>query len=170
MNQDERHIAPSDTVVLAVSGGIDSMTLLTLFLRFHPREKMIIAHFDHSLRGEESDGDAQFVYAFCQKNGLMCITEKQDIRERAQERKQSIESSARDARYAFFSRICVTHKAEKLITAHHLDDRIETMLFNLIRGTKLSGVHALREEHTYTPSTEKSLPLSIIRPFIHLSK
>jgi tRNA(Ile)-lysidine synthase len=136
-------IQPDDTLILAVSGGVDSMVLLDLVLGVHDREKIIIAHFDHSLRGAESDWDREFIANFCKKENLKFEGEKMDILKLASDEKMSIESVARKYRYEFLFRVAEKYHARYILTAHHADDRIETAMFNLIRGTKLGGIHAL---------------------------
>lgn len=138
-----KYIKKEDYLVLAVSGGGDSMVLLDLVLRHHPKNKIIIAHFDHSLRGKESDEDREFVVNFCEENELTYELRKLDIANLAKDHKMSIENAARKYRYEFFDEIAKKHQAKYILTAHHADDRIETALFNLIRGTKLGGIHAL---------------------------
>ena len=134
-----------DILVLAVSGGVDSMVLLDLIMKSHPRDCMIVAHFDHSLRGEESDGDSDFVAEFCKRENLIFTVEKMDILTLSKNEKMSIESTARKYRYASLMSVAEKYQAKYILTAHHLDDRIETALFNLIRGSKLGGIHAIRE-------------------------
>jgi tRNA(Ile)-lysidine synthase len=138
-----KHIKSDDTIVLAVSGGVDSMVLMGLVLGVHHRERVIIAHFDHSLRGDESDGDREFIANFCDKNNLKFEMEKMDIMKHAKDQKMSVENAARKYRYEFLFRVAEKYHARYILTAHHADDRIETAMFNLIRGTKLGGIHAL---------------------------
>ena len=154
-----RYISDTDILILAISGGVDSMVLLDFMMKSHPKSQIIVAHFDHSLRGSESDGDREFVVDFCKKEKITFEVEKMDIASRAVEQKMSIESIARKYRYAFFARVAEIYHADYILTAHHGDDRIETAVFNLIRGTKLGGIHALGE------STG-----SILRPFLSLTK
>ncbi len=137
------YITPGDILVLAVSGGVDSMVLLDLVLANHPRDNIVVAHFDHSLRGVESDNDRLFIADFCEKWNIHFEVEKIDINSLAQEEKMSIEMAARKYRYIFLEEIAQKYWAKYILTAHHLDDRIETAMFNLIRGTKFGGIHAL---------------------------
>lgn len=80
-------VHPNDVIVLAVSGGVDSMVLLDLVRKFHPSENIVVAHFDHSLRGAESDGDMEFVANFCKSNNLTFSTKKENILEKAKDAK-----------------------------------------------------------------------------------
>lgn len=159
----ERYVLPDEMIVVAVSGGVDSMVLLSLFLEYHQREHIIVAHFDHSLRGDASDSDHIFVEDFCRENNICFVSEKCDIDALSKATRSSLESAGREARYEFLMRVCRNHSARLLSTAHHLDDRIETALFNLIRGTKLDGIHALSEIHTREAIT-------LLRPLIRVTK
>ncbi len=154
----------TDTLVLAVSGGVDSMVLLDLVSRNHPYDKIVVAHFDHSLRWDESDGDRDFVAEFCKRANLLFEFEKVDIRTLSEIEHMSIESSARKYRYAFLTSIAERHQARYILTAHHLDDRIETAIFNLIRGSKLGGIHAMREFAT------RNSQFTILRPLLQTTK
>lgn len=135
-------------LVFAVSGGVDSMVLLHLALSKISRENIIVAHFNHNLRAEESDGDEEFVKNFCKKNKITFFSEKKDIGALAKSEKSSIEATARKYRYEFLAKICEKNNALAICTAHHLDDRIETAMFNLIRGTKFGGFSALKSSGT----------------------
>jgi tRNA(Ile)-lysidine synthetase-like protein len=138
-----KFITSDDIIILAISGGVDSMVLLDLVLDIHAREKIIVAHFDHSLRGAESDWDREFIANFCNNNNLEFETEKVDIMKLAIDQKMSIENAARRYRYEFLFRIAEKYSSKYILTAHHSDDRIETAVFNLVRGSKLGGIHAL---------------------------
>ena len=121
------------------------MVLLDLMMKSYEREKIIVAHFDHSLRGDESDRDSAFIAKFCEYRSITFEVEKMDIAKLAKREKMSIEAVARKYRYDFLLRTQDKHGAKYILTAHHLDDRIETAMFNLLRGTKLGGIHALSE-------------------------
>jgi tRNA(Ile)-lysidine synthase len=138
-----KYISSTDILILAVSGGVDSMVMLDLVIWSHPRENIIVAHFDHSLRWEESDADRLFVANYCEKKNIAFEVEKMDISSLAREEKSSIEAVARKYRYIFLEKMAEKYRAKYILTAHHLDDRIETVIFNLIRGSKLGGIHAL---------------------------
>jgi tRNA(Ile)-lysidine synthase len=159
-----KYIKPDDIIILAVSGGVDSMVLFDLIKENHPNEKIIVAHFDHSLRGAESDEDSEFIANICNNENITFEIEKMDISRLASDEKMSIESVARKYRYEFFMRIAEKYSAKYILTAHHLDDRIETAMFNLIRGTKLGGIHALSE------SMMRDDILQIIRPLLSITK
>ncbi|MBO5323906.1 MAG: tRNA lysidine(34) synthetase TilS [Oscillospiraceae bacterium] len=126
-------VQPGDTVFVAVSGGADSMALLwSMYLL---REKLGIvlkaAHFNHHLRGEESDGDEAFVREFCDRWEIPLSVSGGEI----QPGKKGLEAAAREARYAFLRSL-----PGKVATAHTADDNAETLLMHLIRGTGLKGL------------------------------
>ncbi len=156
-----KYIKKDDTLILAVSGWVDSMVLLDLVLAHHPKDKIIVAHFDHCLRWGESDSDRELVAKFCERESITFEVEKIDIATLAKEEKMSIEAVARKYRYEFLTRIAKKYRAKYILTAHHQDDRIETAIFNLIRGSKLGGVHAL---------SLFSLGWTLFRPLLSLTK
>lgn len=126
-------LQPGDTVVCAVSGGADSMALL--WAMYLIKDKMGIqleaAHFNHGLRGAESDRDEQFVREFCQRFDIPLHVGKGQVRPG----KKGLEAAAREARYAYFDTL-----PGKLATAHTADDNAETVLLHLVRGTGLKGL------------------------------
>ena len=127
----------------AVSGGLDSMCLLDLLVRWcREREaRVVAAHFNHHLRGAESDRDERFVRDWCAAHNIPFVSGSGDAGALAAREGLSVEEAARNLRYAFLRR-----EAEKLgpsakiYTAHHADDNAETILFNLIRGTGVAGL------------------------------
>ncbi len=138
-----KQIHPDDILVLGVSGGVDSMVLLHLVLENHKKENIIVAHFDHSLRGDESDTDSEFIANICNSEKITFELKKMSIETMAKAEKMSIETMARRERYSFLEVVRQKYNARYILTAHHSDDRIETAIFNLIRGSKLGGIHAL---------------------------
>lgn len=129
-------VSPGDTVICAVSGGADSMALL--FALYLLAEKLDIqlkaAHFNHNLRGAESDGDACFVREFCDRYDIALHTGSGNVKPG----KKGLEAAARDARYAF-----LTALDGKIATAHTANDNAETVLMHLTRGTGLKGLGAI---------------------------
>lgn len=154
-------ISPNDPLIIACSGGPDSMYLLCETAKVHPKEHIVVAHFNHGIRGTESDGDETFVRDFCESRGFVFESIKKDIPGIAHETKKGIEETARIERYAFLESVREQYGAKYILTAHHLDDSIETLLFNLIRGTKISGLTGIPERNGHilrpllrTPKTE----------------
>ena len=128
---------PGDTVVCAVSGGADSVCMLHVLLSLRDALQIHVeaAHFNHQLRGEESDRDETFVRALCARLGITLHVGSGDVRARAAQTPESIEEAARALRYAFFSSL-----PGLIATAHTQDDNLETVLLNLTRGTGLAGL------------------------------
>ena len=129
-------------VLVAVSGGRDSMVLLHLLLELQKEKTfhLAVCHFNHQLRGDESDGDEVFVEAHCRDLGLPFIVDCGDVEAHAEAAGESIETAARSLRYAFFEAALEEFDADRLVTAHHADDNAETLLINLIRGAGLQGL------------------------------
>ena len=126
-------------VLCAVSGGADSVCLLSL-LRERGEYELFAAHFNHCLRGEESERDERFVRSLCADWGVPLYTEREDIRRRAERDGLSLESAAREARYEFLHRTAARCGAELIATAHTARDQAETVLFRMSRGTGLRGL------------------------------
>lgn len=128
-------------VVAGVSGGADSMTLLHLLcsIRHEFGLKIYAAHVNHGLRGAQADRDEQFVRDACRGLNTELFTLRADVRAEAKKTGESEEEAGRRVRYAFFAKLCEEHGAVAA-TAHTLSDCIETMLFNITRGTGLRGL------------------------------
>ncbi len=126
-------LAPGDHLVCAVSGGADSVALLFAMHLLSSRLKITLscAHFNHNLRGEESDRDAEFVRSFCDQYDIpFCLGGQRVVAG-----KKGLEAAARDARYSFLQGL-----SGKIATAHTADDNLETVLMHLVRGTDLKGL------------------------------
>lgn len=128
----------TDKLLLAVSGGVDSMVMLHLCSFLH--NDIAVAHCNFRLRGADADGDEQHVKTVCDEMGINCHTIAFDTISYAKERGISIEMAARDLRYDFFENICKTNGYDKILTAHHANDNAETILLNLIKGTGVRGL------------------------------
>jgi tRNA(Ile)-lysidine synthase len=127
---------------VGVSGGVDSTALLHALLREGVR-KIVVVHLDHRLRGKAGAGDARFVIALARRLKLPVIAGRADVAALAAKRKLSIETAARQARYAFFAQAARQTRCRTLVLAHHADDQAETFLFNLLRGGG-SGLGGMR--------------------------
>ncbi|MGB4966814.1 MAG: tRNA lysidine(34) synthetase TilS [Candidatus Saccharimonadales bacterium] len=132
---------PSGKWVVAVSGGVDSVVLLDLIAHMIKDQSStisaIVAHFDHGIRPESAD-DALFVKELAARYGLAFFTERVELGAGASE------AAARKARYDFLRRVQKTENADGIITAHHQDDLLETMILNLQRGTSSKGLSSLQ--------------------------
>lgn len=134
-------VSKNDRVLLAVSGGIDSVALAELFHKAGFR--FGIAHCNFGLRGEESDADEKFVEGLAKKYHVQFHTRKFLTAEDAKERRVSVQMAARDLRYAWFEEVRLKEGYDSVATGHHLDDQVETFFINLLRGTGISGLHGI---------------------------
>src|SRR5690606_34846884 len=133
-----RHLA-------GISGGADSVALLHLLHR-HGFRDIVVCHLDHGLRGRASSGDARFVAALARRLGYPLETARADVGMLAAMSGSSAETAARHARHAFFAECSRKHRCPRLLLAHHFDDQAETILWNLLRGSRgLTGMEAERE-------------------------
>ena len=134
-------LAEGDKVILALSGGIDSMVLADLLLK--AKVEFVAAHCNFHLRGDESDGDEKFVREFVEKCGVQCFVKHFDTVKYAEENGISIEMAARDLRYAWFEELRQQLGYDKIAVAHHADDQTETFFINLLRGAGLRGLKGM---------------------------
>ncbi len=152
-----RLIRPGDRIVVAVSGGVDSVVLLDLLCRLREEWKLhlVVAHFNHQLRGQESDTEESFVKGLAAQRSLEFRAGRADVHAESRKVKCSIQEAARDLRYAFLDGVRRECRCDSIATAHQADDNAETMLFNFIRGTGvrgLSGIPPVREDvHVIRP-------------------
>lgn len=133
---------PSEKILIAVSGGLDSVTLCHLF--HQAGFSFSIAHCNFKLRGAESDGDEQFVKDLAGRYGVPVFVKRFDTLQYSEQHKVSIQMAARDLRYEWFRSLLISGKYDRLATAHHKNDLAETILLNLVRGTGIHGLHGIR--------------------------
>ena len=150
-------IADGDRLVLALSGGVDSMVLADLLLK--TKVDFVVAHCNFHLRGEESDGDERFVREFVKRNNLKFFVKHFDTETFAKEQGVSIEMAARDLRYAWFEELRRQLDYDKIAVAHHADDQAETFFINLLRGAGLRGLKGMQPQNGF-----------IIRPLLWASR
>lgn len=151
-------ISPGDSIVAALSGGADSVCLLTALNELKDRLGITLyaVHVNHCLRGAESDRDEQFCRDLCTKLDIPLICGRFDVKAEAERMKMSTELAAREIRYRFFAEHT---KGRKLATAHNANDNTETVLFNLTRGTGTKGIAGI-------PPVRDN----IIRPLIEVTR
>ena len=140
-----RLIAEGDKVILALSGGIDSMVLADLLLK--SKVEFVAAHCNFHLRGEESDGDEKFVRDYAERNGIQCFVKHFETEKYAANHGISIEMAARDLRYAWFEQLRQQLGYDKIAVAHHADDQAETFFINLLRGAGLNGLKGMKPQN-----------------------
>lgn len=138
---DHGMISPGDTVVTAVSGGPDSVALLRILhlLSTELRFSIIVAHVDHKLRHESAE-DAVFVKKVSEDLGLEVVTTEADVYGTASSRRRGLEEAGRRVRYRFFEELAASRGADRIATAHHADDAIETFFLRLLAGAGTTGL------------------------------
>ena len=166
--QRRRLLGPGGRVVVAVSGGVDSMALLQILHRLAAvnRWRLTIAHFNHQLRGRSSDADERLVRRTGEKLGLPVVVERGDVRAFARKGKMSIEMAARRLRHEFLARAAVQAGARCIALAHHADDQIELFFLRLLRGSGGEGLGGMKWRAP-SPANPK---VALIRPLLDLPK
>mgnify|MGYP001589683431 CR=1 FL=1 len=135
----------NSSLIVGVSGGVDSMVLMTLLHKIrmqHPMQ-IVVAHVNHMLRGTAADKDEELVRQMAMIYGLEYEVERVDVEAYSKEQKLTIEEAGRNIRRSFFFRLKEQYGAEWILTAHHRDDNVETMLMNLIRGSSVRGLSGI---------------------------
>ena len=141
----QQMLADTDRVLVALSGGADSVALLRILLRLGYHCHAV--HCNFHLRGAESDRDEQFVSDLCSRLCVPCEVIHFDTREYAECHHLSIEMAARELRYREFERIREEHHLQAIAVAHHQDDAVETLLLNLVRGAGINGLTGMRSRN-----------------------
>lgn len=152
---------PYDKLVIACSGGPDSMALIDILQKISEKYQyhleLIVAHAEHGIRGQNSLNDAIYVKEYCQQNNLDFIIEHLEVLAKHHEKKLSIETLARNLRYQFLRKVARQKKSTKIVVAHHLNDQAETVLQHLLRGAGTVGLSGMKAKNG-----------DIIRPFLCL--
>ncbi len=159
--KDQNLVNEGDKVLIALSGGPDSIFLLHFFLKYKRKFKIKIgaAHINHQLRGSDSDRDELFCHTICNELNIPFFVERANIKTIAKKSRDSLEVAGRKIRYNFFEKILSSEKFDKIATAHNADDNAETVLLNLIKGTGVKGISGIPIKRG-----------NIIRPILCLSK
>lgn len=152
-------------VLLAVSGGIDSMVMAGLFLESRRRHDITLAHCNFHLRGDESDSDEAFVRDWAREMGVPFLKVDFDTKEYAAVHGVSVEMAARELRYSWFASLCEDHGFKAVAVAHNANDNAETLILNLLRGTGLKGICGMREVSVLPGSSAK-----LIRPLLGFTR
>lgn len=148
----------SDSLIIGVSGGADSVALLCALA--HSKVNIIAAHCNYGLRGEESDGDENYVRRLCSDLGVELYIERPNVREYMKSHGVSLEMACRDLRYAFFNKLMKQRGANAVAVAHHREDNVETFFLNALRGTGLIGLRGMKWRREP----------AIVRPMLDLSR
>ncbi|MCD6161078.1 MAG: tRNA lysidine(34) synthetase TilS [candidate division Zixibacteria bacterium] len=159
-NRRYKLFAKNDKILIALSGGPDSIALFHLLDYLTPKYSLSLsaAHIDHSLRPESAE-ERQFCRLLCRAHGVSFHSKKLNIKTLAKRQKMSLELTSRQCRYAYFQQLCEKHGYTKIATGHTADDSAETIMLNLVRGAHLAGLGGI------PPRRE-----NIIRPLIEINK
>ncbi|MCH7734090.1 MAG: tRNA lysidine(34) synthetase TilS [Chloroflexi bacterium] len=166
-------VGPGGPLIAAVSGGPDSMALLTGLLSLNSARPeaapvVVAAHFNHRLRGPESEGDARYVSDFCSDHGIELVMGTGDVNEYRSERGLSMEVAARQLRYDFLAHAAIERNAQGVATGHTLDDQAETVLLHATRGSGLRGIAGMRWRTELARSS--GTPLTVVRPLLGMRR
>ena len=153
-------------IVVGVSGGVDSVTLLHILSKMSKKFgfQLVVAHFNHRLRGKDAENDEKFVEKLAKRMKLEFVRASGNVQNYASKNSISTEVAARTLRYNFFERTTRNLNADFLATAHNKDDSAETFLINLFRGTGLTGLSGIPETRTLVKDVK------LIRPLLDISK
>lgn len=155
-------IKDGDKIVVGVSGGPDSITLLDLLLKLKNQNiikfDIVVCHINHMIR-EEAISDEQYVKEYCNKNNIECFVKRAKVEEIAKQNKMGTEETGRKIRYDFFYEILEKTKSNKIATAHNANDNAETVLMNIIRGCGTSGLKGIEANNK-----------QIVRPLIECNR
>ena len=159
-------ISQNTPVLLAFSGGADSTALLHLLIEDAKESNFVVhaAHFNHGIRGEEAERDATFCENLCKKFNIPFYLGYADIPSLAKENKNSVETEAREQRYAFFEKIMRENNIPILITAHHGEDQVETILLHILRGSGVKGIRGMTSCRPFAND------LYLVRPLLNAKK
>lgn len=140
----EKMIVSGDKVILALSGGPDSMALFSILKELKDKIgfEIIAAHLNHGLR-KEADEEARFVEDYCCQQGIPCYVRKAEVKKIAEKEGKSLEEAGREERYRFFRELKKELGAQRIATAHHKDDLAETVLHHVIRGSGVKGLRGI---------------------------
>lgn len=161
----QRSIQPNTSVVVAVSGGVDSMALLhaLLTLRSSMNVTLIVAHANHGLRGAESDAEAALVQQVAEQHQLPYEQGDLDVKEHFHTTNGNLQEVARTKRYAFLLEVAEKWHAATIVLAHHADDQAETILLKLIRGVGLKGISGMAAQRRFGH-------VELVRPLLGIRK
>jgi tRNA(Ile)-lysidine synthase len=163
-----RLLSAREKLVVAVSGGADSVCLLHILVSLQKELKISLhlAHLNHQLRGAESEADAEYVADLARRLGIPATIERREVKDYQREKHLSLEEAAREVRYHFLDQVAGAIGAERVAVGHTQDDHIETILMHLIRGSGTRGMRGLQPS-TDWPSEDGRL--TVIRPLLEVS-
>ena len=163
-----RLLADGDAALVAVSGGVDSMVLLHVLVELSTthRWKLVVAHFNHQLRGRDADADERFVARTAKRLGLPFESGRADVKEFARARKISVEMAARTLRHEFLARTAGKLSLRNIALAHHADDQVELFFVRLLRGAGTQGLGGM-EWSAPSPAVHD---IALLRPLLGETK
>lgn len=163
-------VPEKETALLAVSGGIDSICLASLFLNSSSGRRFAVAHCNFHLRGEDSDSDEALVAAWCGRNGVRYHKADFDTEQYASSHRVSIEMAARELRYDWFASLCQDNGYYGVAVAHNANDNAETLILNLLRGTGLRGITGMQVESVVPVTRDELSGVRLLRPMLSFSR
>lgn len=163
-------VPEKETALLAVSGGIDSICLASLFLNSSAGRRFAVAHCNFHLRGEDSDSDEALVAAWCGRNGVRYHKADFDTEQYASSHNVSIEMAARELRYDWFASLCRDNGYYGVAVAHNANDNAETLILNLLRGTGLRGITGMQVESVVPVTRDELSGVRLLRPMLSFSR
>ncbi len=158
---DKKLIAKNDKLLIALSGGPDSVFLFHFLIKYKKKFKIEFGavHINHKLRGTEADGDEKFCKELCDEFSVPFFVVRKDVKNLSKKKKLSLEEAGREVRYSEFERIAKQNNYTKIATAHTCDDNAETVFLNLVKGTGIKGLAGIPYQRE-----------NIIRPTLVLTK
>jgi len=140
-------IESGDNIVCGVSGGPDSICMLDILINLKEKLgfKIYVAHINHMIRPEAID-EEKYVQDFCEKNNIECFVKRADVLEISKQNKIGTEEAGRNVRYEFFYEVLKKTNSNKIATAHNLNDKIETIIMNILRGSSISGLKGIESK------------------------
>ena len=167
--REKKLVSPGERLVVAVSGGPDSVCLLHILstLQKDLDINLHIAHLNHRLRGKESEADAKYVTGLAKRLSIPATIASRDVKSYRQQRRLSLEEAAREVRYSFLAAVAKEVGALKVAVGHTSDDHIETMLMHLVRGSGIRGLRGLLPVNKLKVSGNS---LAVIRPLLELTR
>ena len=169
--QEHRLVQPDKPLVVAVSGGADSVCLLHVLLQLGGDLGFSLraAHLNHKLRGEEADADAHYVAALAQRLEIPATLAEREVRRYQEGKHLSLEEAAREVRYSFLAEVAAATGAGRVAVGHTADDQVETILMHLVRGSGLAGLRGMAPLSRWRSHTGQA-ELTVVRPLLEVTR
>ena len=169
--QERGLVSAGEKLVVAVSGGADSVCLLHVLAQWQSKlaVELHVAHLNHQLRGAESDSDATYVSDLARRLDISATIESRDVAAYRDQKGCSLEEAAREVRYGFLAEVAGAKDTSKMVVGHTRDDQVETVLMHLLRGTGIAGLCGL-QPLSLLPCGESRERLEIVRPLLEVTR